>query len=190
MPLTLAPPGPHSQSEATATYQSHPIFKPGGTATPFRGKGQMLWRSMAGHFRECWRRRSDTPAGCVCLCVFVCVCVCVCACVRVCVCACVRVCVCACVCVCVCVSCGITLMSCPGRCATETRSWQGGAFQWHKCHGAHSSQDASPPGSKSLPLFVPPSPPHVWINFQKGNVSVCVCVCVCVRSEERCVVKE
>ena len=85
-----------------------------------------------------------------------------------------------CVCACVCVSCGITLMSCPGRCATETRSWQGGAFQWHKCHGAHSSQDASPPGSKSLPLFVPPSPPHVWINFQKGNVSVCVWVCVCL----------
>src|SRR4029434_4596415 len=78
MPMTLAPPGPHSHSEATATYQSHPIFKPGGTATPFRGKGQMLWRSMAGHFRECWRRRSDTPAGCVCLCVCVCVHVCVC----------------------------------------------------------------------------------------------------------------
>src|SRR4029434_3253111 len=123
MPLTLAPPGPHSQSEATATYQSHPIFKPGGTATPFRGKGQMLWRSMAGHFRECWRRRSDTPAGCVCLWVFVgvlwcvwacvgvrtvslrrCVCVCVCFCVFVCVCVCVCVC-CVCVCVCVCVVC-------------------------------------------------------------------------------------
>src|SRR4029434_6138299 len=106
MPMTLAPPGPHSHSEATATYQSHPIFKPGGTATPFRGKGQLLWRSMAGHFRECWRRRSDTPAGCVCLCVFVCVCVCVwvvvcvvCVCVCVCVwCVCVVVCVCVCVC--------------------------------------------------------------------------------------------
>src|SRR4029434_9081554 len=105
MPLTLAPPGPHSQSEATATYQSHPIFKPGGTATPFRGKGQMLWRSMAGHFRGCWRSRSGPPAGgggfvCVCCC---CVCVCV-GCVCVCVCVCV-VCVVWCVCVCVCVVC-------------------------------------------------------------------------------------